>query len=113
VDAYIKYTGGAGETYQPNGSLPINQHNYSRWGKVIPTIESKVDLCKYFGKCDIEKAKFYARQLQNDNKVSIQLVRGAGDTNRKIVEEIEEEKKEKVVVKKNPGKKKIKGNIVG
>ncbi len=75
MEAYIKYKG-------------VNTDCYVRFGKQIPVIEMKIDICKYFG-CDEKREKFIISQLSSDKKISCKIQKTAGDTARKEQIEIE------------------------
>lgn len=72
------------------------QVNYTRFGKAIPDIENKLDVCKYFG-VSIERAENIVKQLMSDSRVICKPHKPAGDSQRKVIENIEtviEEKKD-------------------
>lgn len=75
MEAWIKYKGSDKDTY-------------TRFGKVIPKIEMKIDICSYFG-CNAERAKFIASQLLSDSRIECRLNKSAGDSVREMAEKIE------------------------
>lgn len=86
MEAFIQYKG------------DIND-NYNRFGKVIPKEEKRIDIKSFF-ECDNQKEQFIINKLLNDNKVFFKLVKPAGDTARKFVEEIEKKAEENTEIKK-------------
>lgn len=77
MEVYIKYD-------NPNGY----KSNYTRFGKIIPTEEKKIDLEKFFGKKDVG---FVYKQLKADKNIKITAVKTAGETVRKKIEELDKE----------------------
>ena len=76
MDAYIKYLG--------------DQHdNYTRFGKVIPNYEKKIDVRKFFG-CSEEREKFIINKLSSDSRIFFKVVKSAGGTARTVAVEQEE-----------------------
>lgn len=96
MEAWIKYKG-------------ANTDNYCRFGKEIPKIEVKIDICRYFG-VSKERAKYISEKLLSDSRIQCKLHKSASDSVRKEqveienkiedIEEIKEVKKRKPRVKK-------------
>ena len=100
MEAWIKYKG-------------AHTDNYCRFGKEIPKVEVKIDICRFFG-VNPERAKYIASKLLSDSRVECKIHKSASDSVRKeqvelekkievkeqIKEEVKEVKKRKPRVKK-------------
>lgn len=93
MEAWIKYKGNTTD-------------HYCRFGKEIPKIEMKIDICNYFN-CTFERAQFIAKQLLSDIKIECKLHKSASDSVRNIQVNIEKE-----VLKETEIKEEIKINEI-
>lgn len=75
MEAYIKYKGNV-------------KDSYCRYGKIIPFIETKIDISKYFS-CNQDRAKYIASQLLSDSRIDCRLQKSASDSVRKMQEGLE------------------------
>lgn len=66
--------------------------NKSRYGKVIPKYETKIDIKSYFGRDD----DTFIKQLMNDSDLEVNLVKSAGTEIRQKAIDLENEKKEEL-----------------
>lgn len=87
MDAYIK-------------DLTPQGNNYNRFGKAFPKTETRIDVREYFN-CDADREKFIIEKLIRDPNLEFNLIKPAGETGRKQVEEIKaevfEEKKQATI----------------
>lgn len=94
MEAWIKYKGAGTD-------------HYCRFGREIPKIENKVDICKFFG-VNKEKAKYIAGKLLSDSRVECKIHKSASDSVRKEADKIEEKIEEPVIEEKPKRKRTVK-----
>lgn len=73
MEAYLKYNGSQND-------------NYNRFGAVIPKVQTRIDVQKYFN-CDEAREKFIISKLLTDTKIDFNVIKPAS-TKRDEIEEI-------------------------
>jgi hypothetical protein len=77
----------------------ITKKNKSRYGVMIPFVETRIDVKQFFGRDD----EFFIKQLMNDPDLIVNVVKSAGGESREAAIKIETEvkteriKKDKII----------------